>query len=47
VRVSHRHVDRRVAEQLLHRLERDAPHDEVTREGVPEAGRPAPAVWRR
>ena len=36
MRVAHRHLDRGVAEQLLHRLERRSAHHEVRSERVPE-----------
>ena|SRR2546425_4540270 len=36
VRIAHRHLDRRVPQQLLHRLERHAPHHQMRCEGVPQ-----------
>jgi hypothetical protein len=36
VRIAHRHLDRRVPQQLLNRLERHAPHHEMRCEGVPQ-----------
>ena len=36
MRVAERHVDAGVAQQLLHRLQRDPPHHQMTGEAVPQ-----------